>query len=147
MLNSFSAADLADLAQVARPSSPDSPGAVYLRADADRLLADLAEVGAGLHVACMRGAADEAVPLDDADAFAAFVDLEIWRESAHRAGARGRRSSARRGVGTRRQARCLRSSTVASRPLKQASGGEPELESEQRQSRSHERASRRRSAV
>lgn len=71
----YTAAELAALAGVPAPSSEFSPGAVFLHAVADGVLADLAEVGPGLHLDCVRLAADTAIPVDDDAALAIFTDL------------------------------------------------------------------------
>jgi hypothetical protein len=78
---SMTDADLARLANVAEPTSATSPGALYLRAVADGVATDLAEIGPQMHAVCLRLAAEDAVPLDDGEAFGAFVDLALWDEA------------------------------------------------------------------
>jgi hypothetical protein len=78
---SYDITALAALAEVAKPAAADSPGGLVLSRVADQILSDIAELGhPNIHVACIAGAADEAVPLDEAEAFAAFVDLALWAE-------------------------------------------------------------------
>ena len=72
--------ELADLAEVARPAALDSAGARYLMRVAAGIQEDLSAVGPRLHAGCIPHAADVAVPLDDDEAFEAFVDLELWGE-------------------------------------------------------------------
>lgn len=73
--------ELAALAEVSAPAAPTSAGAVYLERVRQGVVADLAEVGPGLHADCLRLAAEEAEPDADDEAFAAFVDLGLWGEN------------------------------------------------------------------
>lgn len=70
---------LAALAEVAEPVA-SGRGQRYLADVFDGVTDELAEVGAGLQVTCVQGAADMAVPLDDEESFGIFVDLELGGE-------------------------------------------------------------------
>lgn len=70
------AAQLAALAEVAEPPA-GSIGHYYLVDVHDHVRADLTAIGPGLHVTCLLGAAEDAVPESAADVFSACLDLGL----------------------------------------------------------------------
>jgi hypothetical protein len=72
----------ADLAALADVCVPTGPGVLFLQLVAGGVLADLAEMGRGLHADCLRMAVEDAFPADEADDFAVFLDLAPWTTEA-----------------------------------------------------------------